>query len=289
MTNRLHHAWAISKSGSSLADTHPGKMINNKRARCAWSLLCCLAQFLEDLLLVHNSGGKKVKYLINTIVPDDTNIRMKGLSRSDKSVVCTVMNQVQACIATYDSCDGDTGDYKWLCLAMPCPLTILNTPDALNLHAAYTSFLPAGSQGIGQKFQFLGLPETTDSLERAEWVLQIMCGDALEANSSAFHVERRILASKHKAGKCKNRAAFRVKCCNHQLGLIRRPAVLSIERFWCTLVRLGHLYESASFRRRLAAGVVALLGIPGTFQRTLTLLFGVSKLHTRFLICFRTS
>ena len=268
LTPRVHYASTIAQ-GYEVLSENVDKRVSRARSRCTWSLLCCLARFLEGLLLINCSEGKNAKYVINTIMPDDTNTRMKGPNKAGPSICCTVMNQVQNCIVTYD---GEDGSSKWDCLAIPCPTTILNTPDAVNLHEAYTSYLISGARGMGRKLQSLGLPQTTPSLENARWAIQIMCGDALEANSSAFHVERRYLASKHRAGVCCNQAALRIKCCNHQLGLIRKPCVLGVERFWSTLVRLAHLYESASFRRRIAAGVVTLLGTAGTFQSPLSLL-----------------
>eukprot|EP00438_Fugacium_kawagutii_P004340 Skav207877 [mRNA] locus=scaffold664:397187:404489:+ [translate_table: standard] len=263
LTPRLNHASVLQKAYG-VSDTNPDKRISVNRSRCAWSLLCTLAQILETMLGTNGSGKQRVKHIINTIVPDDTNTRLKGPTKSDRSIVCTIMNQVQNCIVTYDGNESGM-DENWDCLAIPCPATIVNTPDAVNLQAAYTSYLIASSHGIGQKWQSLGLPQSATSLEDAKWAIQIMCGDALEANSKAFHMERCCLANNNRDGAANNIAAIRIKCCNHQLGLIRKPCVLGIERFWSTLVRLAHLYESASFRRRLAAGIVTLLGTTGIF------------------------
>lgn len=266
LTERLHHNFAISRAYDHSTGDPKKKNLHN-RARCAWSLLCFLGTVLENILLVKNTQRNRIKHLINTIVPDDTNTRLKGPARHDRSVIFTIMNQVQNCIVTYDSKFQDDDVCNWHCLALPCPTRILHTPDALSIHAAYTSYLIAGSRGIGTSLQNIGLPPDTSSLKDATWVVQVMCGDALEANSAAFQIERRILASKRRNGACLNKLAVRLKCCNHQLGLIRRPIVLGVERYWSTLVRLSHLFESAAFRRRLAAGIISLLGSPGIFER----------------------
>lgn len=266
LTERLRHHFAISRAYEhSTGD--PKKKILNNRARCAWSLLCFLGNMLENILLVKNTQRNRIKHLINTIVPDDTNTRLKGPARHDRSVIFTILNQVQNCIVTYDKKFQDDDVCDWHCLALPCPTRILHMPDALSIHAAYTSYLIAGSLGIGTSLQNIGLPPDTPSLKDATWVVQVMCGDALEANSAAFQIERRILASQHRKGACSNKVAKRLKCCNHQLGLIRRPIVLGVERYWSTLVRLSHLFESASFRRRITAGIISLLGSPGIFER----------------------
>ena len=272
LTERLHHFSVMYKPfDSSKADSTRG--IARNRARCVWSLLCCMATMLEHILLVGNSGRNRIKCLVNTTVPDDTTTRLKGPGISSPNTVYTIMNQIQSCIVKYDKeLQGfDANGHDWHCFAMPCPTLILNTPDAMNIHAAYTSHLIAGSNGVGQSLQRLGVPKDVPAFQQADWVIQVMCGDALEANSSAFHVERKVLVyNRVKNGVC-NRGALRLKCCNHQLGLIRKPVVLGVARFWSTLVRLAHLYECAGFRRRVAAAVVNLLSTPGSFQSTLIL------------------
>ena len=279
LTERLHHASAMLKPyDSSQAD--PFKGISRNRARCVWSLLCCMASMLEHILLVGNSGRNRIKCLVNTTVPDDTTTRLKGPGMSSPNTVYTIMNQVQTCIVKYEQeLQGfDANGHDWHCFSMPCPSLILNTPDAMNIHAAYTSHLIAGSNGVGQSLQRLGVPKDVPAFQQADWVIQVMCGDALEANSSAFHVERRVLVyNRDKKAVC-NRAALRMKCCNHQLGLVRKPVVLGVARFWSTLVRLAHLYECAGFRRRVAAAVVSLLSTPGSFQSTL-ILFSESRIR----------
>lgn len=273
LTKRIHHAYSMTKAYE-VSDRDPKKKIFKSRARCVWSLLCCLANVLEHILLVNDTARNRLKSVINTIVPDDTTTRLKGPAVGDKSIVCAIMNQVQNCIATYEQkLEGFDGvkRYDWHCLSLPCPTRVLNVADAVNIHAGYTSYMISAAGGIGQSLQRLGFPKDIPTLEQANWVIQVMCGDALEANSSAFHSERRLLAHKRfQEGSGFNRAAIRFKCCNHQLGLIRKPVVLGVARYWSTLVRLAHLFECAGFRRRVAAGMVALLSGsgPGAFQRT---------------------
>ena len=266
-TGRLHHVFAMSQSYEA-SRPDPKKTILRDRSRCAWSLLVRVAHTLDTILTAGSSNpGTRVGHIINTIVPDDTTTRLKGPHVGDKSVVSTIMNQVQACIVTYEQ-QGTDVKPNWHCFPIPCPTTIINVPDAENIHAAYASFLVCGANGLGTKLQSLGLPANLADAQTAKWAVQIMCGDALEANSSAFGLERKILFHKRKVlNQCHRKVAIRLKCMNHQLCLIRKPVVLGVERYWATLVRLAHLYECASFRRRIAAGVVNLLSKPGVFER----------------------
>ena len=209
------------------------------------------------------------RFVINTIVPDDTTTRIRGPNPGDRALVHTIMNQVQTCVVTYEDCNVDDNP-GWHCLAMPCPTTILHVADTANIHAAYSSYLISGATGLGRTWQSLGLSEAVNQgLSKAKWVVQVMCADALEANNSAFHIERQVLAHKRDIigeDHDHNRVALRLRCNNHQLGLIRKPIVLGISNFWATLVRLAHLLECASFRRRFAAAILSFLRKPGNFE-----------------------
>lgn len=266
LTGRLHHAYAMSRPYDVSAPDNQ-KSIQRERARCVWSLLCFLAKTLEDLF----SMGTPVKHIINTIVPDDTTTRLRGPNPGDRTMVYTLMNQVQSCIVNYEK-KLDSSNTGWHCLALPCPTSILHVADTPNIHAAYTSYLLASASGIGKGLQRLGLSQDLEGFHGAKWIAQVMCGDALEANSAAFNVERRLLTQRRERGERLNVVAIRYKCGNHQLCLARKCIVLGVERFWCTLVRLAHLFECSSFRRRFTAQLITLLKKPGVFERHSTLL-----------------
>ena len=260
-TKRLHHEH--SKRVTTL-DSDKGKSMRRNQGRCVWSLLCAVVNALEKVFSV-----AQPHFVINTVVPDDTNTRLKGPATNDRTMVYTVMNQVSSCIVHYiDECP-EVGS-KWQCLAIPSPVIVLNTPNTAHLHSAYTSFLLSAARGIGVFWERLGLsPVVSEGVKNARWAVQIMTGDALEANSSMFNLERLHLAQFRAQERSCNKLAIRFKCGNHQLNLVRKPCVLSIERYWSTLVRLAHLFECTSFRRRFIAGILGMLQNPGTVQRPL--------------------
>ena len=45
-------------------------------------------------------------------------------------------------------------------------------------------------------------------------------------------------------------SGLHITCCFHKLALIRRPLVLIPRDYWSNIVRLAHLFESRSFRKR---------------------------------------
>ena len=232
LTGRIHHAYAMLKRYEAQKDTpHPNQGIRKGRARCVWSFLCCLAQAVEAVL--GGSTQPPVKHIINSIIPDDTNTRLKasGDQRS-RSTVYTVMNQVQNCVVLYAR--PHVAGYKYHVLPVPCPTAVLKSADTKNIHKAYSAYLIAGSRGLGQKWLQLGLGEQVRAkLSEAQWCVQVMCGDALKANSAMFDLERQQLVRERSTCTAPflNRIAIRWKCSTHQLALVRRPAVLSVSGY----------------------------------------------------------
>ncbi|CAK9000125.1 PARP-type domain-containing protein (Fragment) [Durusdinium trenchii] len=217
LTGRLHHAYAMSRPYDVSAPDNQ-KSIQRERARCVWSLLCFLAKTLEDLF----SMGTPVKHIINTIVPDDTTTRLRGPNPGDRTMVYTLMNQVQSCIVNYEK-KLDSSNTGWHCLALPCPTSILHVADTPNIHAAYTSYLLASASGIGKGLQRLGLSQDLEGFHGAKWIAQVMCGDALEANSAAFNVERRLLTQRRERGERLNVVAIRFTA--QLITLLKKPGV----------------------------------------------------------------
>ena len=87
-------------------------------------------------------------------------------------------------------------------------------------------------------------------------------GDALKANDAAWRLERQLLKQRRLDevdDACSRTLALRVKCMVHQINLIRKPCVLAVPHYWSTLVRLGHMFEQASFRKAIAASLLRVL------------------------------
>ena len=272
LTARIHHSFAMLRRYEVQKDTpHPNQGIRRGRARCVWSFLCCLAQAVGAVLC--GPTQPPVKHIINSIIPDDTNTRLKAAGdQRSRSTVDTVMNQVQNCVVLYER--PHLAGYKYHVLPVPCQTAVLKFANTKGTHKAYSAYLIVGSGRLGRKWPQLGLGEQVRAkLSEAQWCVQVMCGDALKANSAMFDLERRQLV--HERNKCTapflNRLALRLKCSAHQLSLVRRPAVLSAYGFWSTLVRLAHLFECSGFRRRFTTALLTILQEPTSFQRLLAL------------------
>ena len=235
-----------------------------ERARCVWSFLAGLKSAVVSLFQRGDA-----EHILNTCIADDTSTKLRA-PNAGRSIVYTVMNTFQFAYIRFT-------DGVWDSLHIPTPLQCLNSSKASAIHHALTSWLLVTASGPGQTWQSLGCAR--DLLHSVKWRTSVMIGDVLKANDAAWRVER----ERWHRDAAEGSIGMRLKCCNHQLCLVRKPTVLAIERLWATIVRLGHLMETHSFRRALATALVALIQEDGQFVRALA--WGLARGESTFFSC----
>ena len=148
-------------------------------------------------------------------------------------------------------------------------MTILQSAKAPSLHAAFTNWLVSTAQGLGS--QWIGLGAPPDLTSKCKWKTTILVGDALKANIAAWKVELSLLAKQRQdqSSQSQRVLGLRIKCMNHQVALIRKPIALGREHVWTSLVRLGHLFETHSFRRASSHALMSYVQADGHFIRHL--------------------
>ena len=224
-----------------------------ERARCIWSLLCGMKDAICNLF---QSGRGEVSHFLNCSVADDSSTRLKAAGVSGgRSIVHTIMNSFQSAHVRFLS-------GEWECLHILTPLQILNSGRAEAIHQGFIAWLLSSSGGLGSVWRRLGIPEDLLS-HHCKWKTTLMMGDALKANDAAWKCER----TRRVAMADPRNLGLRFRCCNHQLCLVRKPMVLSLENYWTTVVRLAHLFETHSFRRSLASALITVLQREGGFVR----------------------
>lgn len=236
-----------------------------ERGRAVMSLLLKVVQTLLSLLSpVNASAEDSVQAVLNVCVLDDTSTRLKGTAKVDRTnVVHGVMNTIQTVHILYKPSDHEQKQNAAAChsFLVPTPLYCLPSQKTHDLYAAYSAYMLLSSAGVGHCLRALQCPERI--CETVRWKVHVVVGDALPTNDAMFKLERRILVDR----KEDRRLAFRQKCILHALCLVRRPAVLSVEGFWTTLVRLAHLFEQQSFKKKFSMAMVQVLSKPGSFVR----------------------
>ena len=262
-TPNLYSAALQSKEDAFAAANN--QKVARERARAVKSLIVQVLLALQRILAPPPDSS--LQHVLECVVLDDTSTRLRN-PRDSTSTIYTVMNTVQAVHIQYSN--GQCNSF-----AVPTPFMALQSQKTEDLHTAYTSQLLLSSMGLGQAFKAVetALQHPADrSVEQllqaasSTWKCQVMVGDALPTNDAVFKYERDLLAAAGTAQQSR-RLCLRMKCQLHQLCLVRKPAVLSVEKFWSTLVRLAHLFEQNSFKRQFALALAQVLKAPGAFQR----------------------
>lgn len=97
--------------------------------------------------------------------------------------------------------------------------------------------------GVGQRFLNLGFNPT--AAESIPVIVQCITDDSFRANAVVFREIRRMVCVQQSP----RHLAINLKCAIHLGNLIRKSLVLSINGYWTTVVRLGHLFELSKFRK----------------------------------------
>jgi hypothetical protein len=181
-------------------------------------------------------------HVISVCTVDDTNIRMGETSGS--STVYTVMNVIQNVFARFRGPGAETKFFR-----IHTPMMTLPSATAASMHAAATSWFLLSARGIGHKLSGVGLAPSV--LHRARYTATAWVTDALKANGTVVSTERKVISKTTTMPQTPKHLQFHLECGIHGLALIRRPLVLLPPGYWATLVRLGHLMESRSWRNKL--------------------------------------
>jgi hypothetical protein len=108
--------------------------------------------------------------------------------------------------------------------------------------------------GVGERLLKIGI--AAESFAKAVPLsVMVVCDDNLKANTLVFNELRNKLAEQGHVA----HAAMNFKCGLHTVSLTRRPIALSVPNYWTTLVRLGHLFESSTYRKDFAAALEAVI------------------------------
>ena len=218
------------------------------RARSCVAMIKAIAFAVNKL---YRPEGPQGFHTLCAHIVDDCSARMRGPDTLSNTTVYTVMNSIESVHVIYDHKSS-----KCSSIQIPTPLTIVDGADAAGIDTASTSTALVSAAGVGQLLQRFGVTKVWSTFKTLVFV-----GDSLKANNAAFQRECDRLVVKHheKDPEFKGQMALRVRCAVHTVCLIRKPIVLLIPRFWTTLVRLSHLFESISFRKQLASCLTSII------------------------------
>ena len=237
------------------------------------SFLCQLPGMLKRMLRPSTADASQCspESVIDCVVLDDTSTILRG--SDGMPTVHSVMNTIQTIHTSFSNGSRESAQVPTPCICLP-------TQKAEDVFLGYAAGVLLSSQGVGTIMESLDKKSIVESGEQDsptlealigtfKWKVHIFVGDALPTNTAVFKLERRLQRQALQSGGW-GILSLRIKCVLHQVCLVRRPAVLSVDRFWATLVRLAHLFEQHSFKRQFTLAVVQILRSADGFQRSLT-------------------
>ena len=250
------------------------KRIGRERGRAVMSFLFQIPGVLRKLLAPKKNDRQQefaVQQITNCVIMDDTSSRVRGADGA--AVIHSIMNTVQSLHVAY-------GNSSWESLQIPTPCICLPSQKTDAVYQGYAFGSLLSSQGVGRLFQSLdnmvtsaneGLQPIARLFQQPTWKIQVFVGDALPTNDAIFKLECNLLeqASKTNVWGASGLRMIRFKCALHQVCLVRKPVVLSIDNFWTNLVRLAHLFEQSSFKKQFAVAILQRLNSVGGFRRIL--------------------
>ena len=211
----------------------------------------------------------EIAHVLTVQINDDTNIKLTSARRSAKTVH-TMMSNLQHHFAfRHPDQELEVPDS----FQVHQPLIALKRATAKHLGQELLTWSLSFAGNTGQRWQLWGVPQ--DLFRTVKQQTYVLVADALKANDSVFREVAKIVhyrsqsqssqADAADAGESKNATvALQVHCLIHQVSLTRRTLVLGFKGYWSCVVRLGHLFESQSFKRRFHASMVKV--VQGSFR-----------------------
>lgn len=232
------------------------------RLRLLVSYLRAWASVLINIFSsVEKSKDLKVHHTINTIITDDTNMRLSTETPDVKewksSRIVSVMNCVQALIISFGP-SGHEAPRDCKILPVHTPLVALPRADRDSLCSELISRLFLFMGQVSERFQAFKVAK--DIAARVPISAIALCFDSLVTNLAVLKVIRGALFEQLKKDRADADTAhhtvhpihpvWTVCCLIHQLALSRRHIVLGFSSYWSSVVRLGHLFEVHAFRQQ---------------------------------------
>ena len=180
-----------------------------------------------------------INHLISMSTNDDTNIKL-GSGIRGGTEVRSVMNNIQEHVVVTEGTK-----QKWFPIHQP--IVALDRANTLGLYQAFMSWVLGFAGYVGWRLRPWGIP--SDILKTVRNHTFIFVGDALPVNTAVCKFLTQCL---QRPGPTQS-TVLQIQCNIHQVSLTRKTVVLGFGGYWSTLVRMGHLWESHTFRQRFQA------------------------------------
>lgn len=208
-----------------------------------------------------NNEHARLHHTITTSIVDDTNMKLSNIVLPEWKLSRTVavMNNIQTFIAAYSS----SKQLQHKVFSVHTPPVCLPKSDKSTLYQEVASRLMLFLGSLSSRFECLGLANVAI---KARIQGLCICQDSLATNVAVLKYFRTRLFQKHQDNIGSERTddqcvypMLGVYCVIHQLALARKVILNSFGGFYSSIVRLGHLFETSTFRSQFRRALMAVL------------------------------
>ena len=242
--------------------TGPGqhkKEHSRKRLRLVYSWVKSVVTFLNSFF-----SSQPCQHVFTISVIDDTNAELSTTVAPGwySSRTVTVLNNVQTCVACFDSGCAEKPGQQYRAFPLHTPPVCLHRANAPGVLQQFQSWLLSKP---GSRWEKFGL--NPDLLANVPVVCNIMCFDSLSTNirllkflrHAAFRKRKQAEEAPQDRDNVQVHPLTGIVCSIHQLALARRSLLFHHSGFWSSIVRLGHLFGTHNFRLQFRAAIFAVI------------------------------
>ena len=226
-----------------------------ERSKAICLYVTAFAQRVREFIL-GDSGN--LQHVISTNIVDDVELvgpTERGARWSKKSV----MNNIQDVYVRHDPCSGSANpNAKLNHFRVHQPFMLLESSTGQGIWSQFVAWLLLSMDGIGHVFQHVGISYAWFS-NRCRYIVTCVTHDRLRANNTIPQSSRKLVFVRNKEKVRVRHLYINVNCVIHNVQIGRRCICLFTEGYWCNLVRLGHLFESATFRGKFREALVIVI------------------------------
>lgn len=224
------------------------------RRRAIYSYFAAFASAVRHFF--HGPSAAQISHVISINTNDDCNLKL-GSGIRGSSEVRSVTNNLQEHIVISEASEQPV----WFSVHQP--IEALERADTPCLYSRFMGWVLAFAGYVGWKLQVWGIPR--DIFQNVRRQVVVFVGDALKVKDSLFKYFAETVQQQRN---CSTKSfALQVHCLIHQVSLTRKNMVLGFSGYWSNVVRLGHLFESHTFRSRFRVAMAKIISENFAFIR----------------------
>lgn len=256
--------------------TKPGLSATDRRhrLRLLWSWF---SSFVASIVRFVHGNEQNVNHIITMCVVDDTNMRLTptpmcaGDKKTHSSRVVSCMNMLQTLLfnvkdeqSFQDDMGAPSANCAYKSFVVHTPIIPLERTNAKGLATEFLSWVFMWLGSIGERF--VRVTDKAQAVDTSQIPIHCLAitWDSLKTNLAVLKGLRTAAFAKQKLESASTSdnvfPLLSARCGLHQIALSRKQLLFYFKNHWSAIVRLGHLFESQSFRLQFRNALLRVVG-----------------------------